>query len=130
MRSRSAVLCTRVLAAGPIPCCPHRVASARVALVGDAAGYLEPFSGEGMSWAVESAAILAGVAADGARGRWDATYGRRYERAWRGRIRRRQRLCRLLAMTLDRPRLTGALHGAARRHPALAGWIARRVGLP
>jgi len=54
-------------ATGPLPWRPRGVARATaadlpgVALVGDAAGYEEPFTGEGMTWAIESAALLASV---------------------------------------------------------------------
>jgi flavin-dependent dehydrogenase len=38
------------IAAGPMPWRPNDVARGSVALVGDAAGYIEPFTGEGMTW--------------------------------------------------------------------------------
>ncbi|MEC9372364.1 MAG: NAD(P)/FAD-dependent oxidoreductase, partial [Planctomycetota bacterium] len=37
------------IAAGPMPCAPALVARQRLALVGDAAGYHEPFTGEGIT---------------------------------------------------------------------------------
>ena len=40
-----------------------RIADERLFLVGDAAGYVEPFTGEGMAWAVMSAAALAPIVA-------------------------------------------------------------------
>ena len=46
---------------------PARLAECRVFVVGDAAGYVEPFTGEGMAWAMMSAAALAPIAA---RSRW------------------------------------------------------------
>ena len=39
-----------------------KVADERLFLVGDAAGYVEPFTGEGMAWAIMSAAGLAPIA--------------------------------------------------------------------
>jgi flavin-dependent dehydrogenase len=119
-----------LLGVGPMPCRPRSVAGEGVALVGDAAGYVEPFTGEGMSWALESAAVLAEVVADERPGVWTAATARRYRRAWRERVGRRQRLCRLLAEVLGRPDLCRGLFRAAGRHPPLAGWLMRRVVTP
>ncbi|MHC4218224.1 MAG: NAD(P)/FAD-dependent oxidoreductase, partial [Planctomycetota bacterium] len=74
--------CSRLLGAGPMPCRPRRVAGGPAALVGDAAGYIEPFTGEGMSWALESAEILAASVSDLSPGDWTPTAARRYRRAW------------------------------------------------
>lgn len=52
-----------------------RVALGRALAVGDAAGYVEPFTGEGMSWAIRSAEVAAWIAAGIVRGAEDA-------RAW------------------------------------------------
>src|SRR5213078_4791567 len=38
---------------------PKRVAAERVFLIGDASGYVEPFTGEGMATAIESAVAVA-----------------------------------------------------------------------
>ncbi len=86
----AALHAAKVLGAGPIPCRPRAVAGRRIALVGDAAGYVEPFTGEGMSWALTSAEVLAEVVADQAPGDWTPAAARRYRRAWQARIGRRQ----------------------------------------
>ncbi len=119
--------CSRLLGAGPIPCRPRRVADQRVVLVGDAAGYPEPFSGEGISWALECAEILADSVADHSPGHWTTCTVRRYRRRWARRVGRRQYLGRLLAGALERPRLTGAVLDAVTRHPAIAAWLVRRA---
>lgn len=38
----------------------RRVEASRLIVIGDAAGYVEPFTGEGMAWAMESAEAAAG----------------------------------------------------------------------
>jgi len=71
-----------------------------VLAIGDAAGYVEPFTGEGIAWALASAAAVPSFWAlpDGERGRaWNHWYRRQ--------IARRQWLCRLVAAALRRPRL-------------------------
>ena len=112
-----------VLGAGPMPDRPRRVAGARVALVGDAAGYAEPFTGEGMAWALHSAAALAGSVAGVSPGSWSTRTARGYLRHWAATVGCRQRVCRGLAWALERPGLVAV----APRHRAVACWLARRV---
>jgi 2-polyprenyl-6-methoxyphenol hydroxylase-like FAD-dependent oxidoreductase len=85
---------------------PARVAGGRVFRVGDAAGYVEPFTGEGLAWAVMSAAAVAPIAARAVRG-WDESLARDWERVHRRLIGPRQRLCRMVASGLRSPLLTG-----------------------
>ncbi len=115
----------RLLGAGPIPCRPRGVAGVRVALVGDAAGYVEPFSGEGISCALESAEVLADTLARATPGDWTPAIARVYRNQWARRIGRRQHLDRLLARALERPGLTGPLASVTGRYPALAAWLVR-----
>ncbi|MHC4948967.1 MAG: NAD(P)/FAD-dependent oxidoreductase [Planctomycetota bacterium] len=109
-------------AAGPMPWRPRRVAGHGVVLVGDAAGYVEPFTGEGMAWALAGAEVLDEVLAGARPGAWSSADGRRYEAAWRRRIGRPQLACRLVGWTVRRPALAAA---AAR--PPLVRRVAARV---
>ena len=82
-------------------------AAERLFVVGDAAGYIEPFTGEGITWALTAAEALAPLVV-AARTRWDP----RLQRAWlaycRDVVARRQRLCRGFAWFLRSPRLVNA----------------------
>lgn len=92
--------------------------------VGDAAGYVEPFTGEGMTWAAASALALAPLAAAG----WSDELPRHWAR-----VRRRAapaRSCRLLAPLLGRPRLVGGLVWLLARMPALGARWAQGVHRP
>jgi flavin-dependent dehydrogenase len=120
---------TRTLGAGPMPCRPRRVVGGPVALVGDAAGYVEPFTGEGMSWALGGAEILARAVAGAAPGSWTPAAARRYARGWADRIGRRQRACTALGRALDRPAVSRALLAVAARRPALVNRLVRRAVL-
>jgi flavin-dependent dehydrogenase len=84
---------------------PGRVAGDRFFRVGDAAGYVEPFTGEGLGWAVMSAVALAPIAARAVRG-WDESLARQWEAAHHHLIGPRQRVCRLVARALRSPSLT------------------------
>jgi flavin-dependent dehydrogenase len=115
----------RVLASGPMPVKRRAVAGGSVVLVGDAAGYVEPFTGEGMSWSLQAADALVEIASASEPGRWSGASARAYTRVWRSRVGGRQHLARLLAALVARPRLTALLAAAADRTPlpaALARW--------
>lgn len=119
----------RFVAAGPMPWPQPCVAGPSVALVGDAAGYVEPFTGEGMSWAFESAAALGEVTAALRPGEWTAEAVNCYQQLWRTRIGARQRRCEHVAAVLERPRLAGLAARAAAWAPALARRVVDRVVL-
>jgi len=74
----------------------------RLLLVGDAAGYVEPFTGEGMAWALWGALALAPLVCAGV-ARWDPALIRRWSQMHHRRIRRGQRVCSMVAWGLRRP---------------------------
>jgi flavin-dependent dehydrogenase len=113
-----------VLAAGPIPWRPRGVAAGPVALVGDAAGFIEPFTGEGMAWALESAELLARIAATTTPGRWNSHQATLYSNLWRRSIGRRHRACAMVASTVRRPRLLGLTSWWLSAHPGAAERLA------
>jgi flavin-dependent dehydrogenase len=96
------------------------IAGARVFYVGDAAGYVEPFTGEGMASAIVGAIALAEIL--GAPGRLDDVTAR--ESAWRGihrrQVRHRQTACVLLSKALRRHWLARAIVASLRVAPPLA----------
>lgn len=112
-----------VLAAGPMPDRPRRVAAHGAALVGDAAGYVEPFTGEGMTWAIESAITLAEVCCDTLPGRWTDYEARTYQVQHHRTIARRQRLCRWISSGLQRPWVWQRLM----RYRAVSSFLGRRA---
>jgi len=107
------------------------VAETRIFRVGDAAGYVEPFTGEGIGWAVGcgvavSAAVEVALVGevDHAAKRWIGDHQRL--------VADRQRLCRLLARGLRRPGLVRAVVALLGLAPRLAdplfGMTARPAG--
>jgi 2-polyprenyl-6-methoxyphenol hydroxylase-like FAD-dependent oxidoreductase len=95
---------------------PTRVATERLFVLGDAAGYVEPFTGEGMSWAMASARSVIDLAVE-AVDAWRPEHADRWCAIHRQRIRQRQTLCRWLARGLRHPRLTVAVITALHRWP-------------
>jgi flavin-dependent dehydrogenase len=92
-----------------------RLAEKRLFLLGDAAGFVEPFTGEGMTWAVLSACALQSLALDGIE-QWRSDLPERWIRLWRSVVGSRQMGCRAVAAALRHPL---AVQGALR---VLKGW--------
>lgn len=105
-----------------------RLGGDRVLVLGDAAGYVEPFTGEGMSWAVASAAAVEPVALR-AVARWEPALITQWTERHARLIRTRQRGCRSMAALLRRPRLVEALLPMANTLPGvvrpLTAWLNR-----
>lgn len=77
----------------------------RAFVLGDAAGYVEPFTGEGMGWAISAGASVASVACR-ALVRYDESCLRDWDDYYRRVVSRRQVVCRVITWGLRRPRLT------------------------
>lgn len=96
-----------------------------ILIVGDAAAYVEPFTGEGMTWAIESGAAvvphaLALMEGSYRRGDW--------ARARKSLLGRRQFRCTLIAAALRVPTLVSLAVRLASARPAMASRLARRFG--
>jgi flavin-dependent dehydrogenase len=104
-------------------------AGRRIFFVGDAAGYIEPFTGEGMAWAIGSGAAVAGVAHHAAQ-RYSDDLPRQWIRMRERLLRGRMRLCRLVTQSLRHQRLT-ELNVALLSHvPFLATPVIRWLNRP
>lgn len=104
-------------------------AAHRAFVVGDAAGYVEPFTGEGMKWAIESAIALAPIARQALE-----RYESRYEHDW---IAARQRIvtnraavCRIVAASLRYPALVKTALRVLEVAPVAAVPFVRRLNAP
>ena len=94
-------------------------AAERLLLLGDAAGYVEPFTGEGMGWALVGALAVVPLVLQGL-SEWSRGLEREWARRHALRIGTRQRFCHGLAFALRRPGLSRTLLAAAGRWPAAA----------
>jgi flavin-dependent dehydrogenase len=104
---------------------PANVFGRRVFLLGDAAGYVEPFTGEGIAWALESAVAIGPLAHEAAAA-WRDALGAEWGHAHRRLIRHRQWLCSGLAWVLRRP---GLVRSAMRLVSSVPSIADRLVGL-
>lgn len=107
--------------------------AARVLILGDAAGYVEPFTGEGMAWALADAAAAVPLARQ-AVAHWDDAIVTRWSGLHAETVRARQRVCRGISRLLRHPRLLAAglpLVGAVPRLISpLSAWLNRELRSP
>lgn len=108
---------------------PARTASHRIVLIGDAAGYTEPITGEGMAWAFAAAAAVAPFALQVCR-EWRPEFAATWERTLRREVYGGQYVNRLLAAVLRRPRYARRVFAAAAVLPNLTAPIVRRLNRP
>ncbi|HEV3384064.1 MAG TPA: NAD(P)/FAD-dependent oxidoreductase [Gemmata sp.] len=101
---------------------PAHIAAYRLFAVGDAAGYIEPFTGEGMAWAIISARLVAPIAVR-AIDNWNEGQAEEWEALHRRVLGPRQRRCKVVARVLRSP----LLRQLAVRSLSLFPYLARPV---
>ncbi|MGH8146806.1 MAG: NAD(P)/FAD-dependent oxidoreductase [Rhodanobacteraceae bacterium] len=103
-------------------------AERRVLILGDAAGYVEPFTGEGMAWAIADAAAALPFARE-AVACWTDDIAERWSARHRRMLRARQRVCRGISGLLRHPSLLAVTLPLLDRAPAvsapLTAWLNR-----
>jgi geranylgeranyl reductase family protein len=112
-------------AVGPLALESRRVSAPGVLLVGDAAGFYDPFTGEGIALAMRGA-ILAAEIADRALGARDVRDLSAYDRRRAAETRDKFRFNRLLQAVVERPRLADVVARRLARRRDLAD---RLVGI-
>lgn len=95
------------------------VAGERILALGDATGYVEPFTGEGMAWAMVAAIAAAPLAVAGARD-WSPTIACRWVGEYRDLVARRTWFCRTITGLLRSPLGTRSALFAASMLPSAA----------
>ncbi len=103
---------------------PARLGSNRVLALGDAAGYVEPFTGEGMAWALASGAAVVDVARR-AVSAWQPSVIDAWTQVHQRIVRQRQWICWATAWLTRHPSLTRAAVAVLRGRP---GWRLRLSG--
>jgi flavin-dependent dehydrogenase len=114
-RLRDARLSGPVMGVGPLARRVRRAAGAGFALVGDAAGFFDPFTGEGIYRALRGAELLADC---------PETYARTRAEAFRA----KERLVMLLQVLVQLPRLTDFAVSRLQSRAEVAAELANMVG--
>jgi menaquinone-9 beta-reductase len=118
-----------VLATGPFDWPVRRAVADGALLVGDAAGYYDPFTGQGIYRALRGAELAAACAHDALRaGDVSARALAPYERARRDAFAPGERLQHAIEAFTSRPRLLGAAAGFLARRPAAADALVAAAG--
>lgn len=115
----------------------ERLLGGRLLLAGDAAGYVEPFTGEGIGWALSAGSAAGRFASQllEAGGCWttgedESAWDAAWQRMMWQTVGRPQRRCRALAKVLRWPGVTAAGVGVLRRAPWLGGVVTRPIASP
>ncbi|MCA9059467.1 MAG: FAD-dependent monooxygenase [Planctomycetaceae bacterium] len=103
------------------------LASDRVLLLGDSTGYVEPFTGEGMAWAIVAAVavqpIVHAVVSDG----WRVEHRALWQQRFAAKVGNSQRICRFLSRSLQFPWLLHPMLTACQLFPFVAQGMVRRL---
>lgn len=102
------------------------VSGTRVFYVGDSAGYVEPFTGEGMAWAIRSGRAVTPLAIQSA-DQWDDSINVQWNTIMNDLVRNQQKWCRLFAKVLRYPRLVQGAVAVISRFPSLGELVARQI---
>jgi len=105
------------------------LAAERLFVLGDAAGYVEPFTGEGIAWALISAQAIEPLVRRGIE-RWEPGLAQAWPALERRLVGRRQRLCRWLALLLGHPWLARNAFALMSRMPLITNRMINHVNAP
>ena len=108
---------------------PQKNAAERIFVIGDAAGYVEPFTGEGMAAAVEEAVSVTPLVCRAVNA-WQSSLAEAWQNQHRRHFLKRQRVCRLAAAVLRSPCLTRMTMTAIRMFPQPADYLVGCITRP
>ena len=117
------------LGTAPLTRRTNPLAQERLFFLGDSAGYVEPFTGEGIAWALASARAIEPLALKAVT-RWHPRLADEWARTHRRLIGRRQLVCRALALGLQKPWLIHIGFEALDRNPLAARGVMRLLSTP
>ncbi len=102
------------------------VALPRILLIGDSTSYVEPFTGEGMSWSIFDAFQVSELIREHDLNNCDALE-KNWRHIWSQHVRNKQWVCAGLARLLRHPQLAGYALVLARVVPWIPQWIIART---
>jgi flavin-dependent dehydrogenase len=101
-----------------------------VLIIGDAAGYIEPFTGEGMAWAMAGGVYVVPFMQTIIKHGWQDAIGQQWQAHWQRQLAPRQRLCKRIAWALRNPALTTVATRILQCWPNTSGIVTRQLNRP
>ena len=111
----------------PLTRSARRIAGHRLLLLGDSTGYVEPFTGEGMAWALSAATAVIPLVVSAVRDGWSEEIIDRWQSTFSGIVGSQQKICRLLSATLRHPWLLPPVLTACHFFPSLTQQLVSRI---
>lgn len=103
-----------------------RLSGHRMFLLGDSTGYIEPFTGEGMAWALTAASAVIPLLKSGVT-EWTPSLEAEWTSAFRKIVAKEQTICRLLSSALRQSWILPTLMTTFRMFPRLTQRLVRRI---
>lgn len=113
----------------PLTTVPRWNAAERLFVMGDAAGYVEPFTGEGMAAALEQSLAVLPLVVQAAH-EWRPQLAGAWQAQHRTQFQRRQRVCRVASAILRRPWLSATTLRLVKLFPNMAGYLVQAINRP
>lgn len=111
----------------PLTRSARRIAGHRLFLLGDSTGYVEPFTGEGMAWALTAATTAIPFVVSAIRNGWSDELIDRWQLSFNDMTRTQQKICRLLSATLRHPWLLPPVLTTCQLFPSLTQHLVSRI---
>jgi len=105
----------------------RRISEERLFVLGDATGYVEPFTGEGMAWAMTASMLAAPLVEECIKDGWVSTIEDRFQQTFEKAIIREQGICRLMSTVVGNPLLLKMTMSTFRLMPWAARSLVARV---
>lgn len=103
------------------------IAGHRLLLLGDSTGYVEPFTGEGMAWALTAAAAAIPFVVSAICHGWSHELINRWQTSFNEATRKQQKICRLLSATLKHSWLLPPVMTTCQLFPSLTQRLVSRI---
>jgi len=112
----------RLIGTGPLTKRRKRLAQRRMLMVGDSCGYVEPFTGQGIAWALATAQAAVSILPEPAAA-WPDDLAERWEALHHRVVGQQHRRCHAIRYGLHRPAIARASAFLLDRMPALAKMV-------
>lgn len=111
----------------PLTRSAKRIAGYRLFLLGDSTGYVEPFTGEGMAWALTAATAAIPFVVSAIHNGWSDELIIRWQSSFNEMTRTQQKICRLLSATLRHPWLLPTVMTTCQMFPSVTQQLVNRI---